>query len=64
MPIWLRNYTLKAILQNLQAESEHAEKQRDEENGVQRLESNKSRTLDIPDAVKKATYTTTVSKKQ
>lgn len=64
MPIWLRNYTLKTILQNIQAESDHAQKQRDEDNGIQRLEPTSPKTLDIPDVVKKATYRTAVNKKQ
>ena len=48
----------------MQAESDNAQRQRDEDNGIQRLEPNQSNTVDIPDVVKNATYKTAVSKKQ
>lgn len=64
MPIWLRNYTLKTILQNLQAESENAQKLSDEQNNVQRLDMNNPKKVQMPDIVQKASYTTTVAKKQ
>lgn len=64
MPIWLRNYTLKVILDNLQAESEYNQSQRDQAEGIQRLEPNAPNMVDIPDVVKNATYKTAVSKKQ
>lgn len=56
MPIWLRKYTYKSIEEFYQKEKEAQEEAMDKVKGVQKAEPTNS--VQIPDAVKRASYTT------
>lgn len=63
MPIWLRKYTAKMIEQRINEEYEAQKKATDQANGVQTATAENTRTPQIPEAVKKASYTTSIAKK-
>ena len=56
MPIWLRRYTFKSIQEFYIKEAEAQQEAMDKANGVQKATTQSS--VDIPDALKKASYTT------
>ena len=56
MPIWLRKFTFMAIQEFYEKEREAQEEHMNKMKGVQKAEPSKS--VQIPDAVKKASYTT------
>ena len=63
MPIWLRRYTAKMIEQQIIEEYEAQKKASDKASGIQEATFENSSTVQIPDAVKKASYSTTLAKK-
>ena len=63
MPIWLRRYTAKMIEQQIIEEYEAQKKASNEASGIQEATFENSSTVQIPDAVKKASYSTTLAKK-
>lgn len=56
MPIWLRRFTFKSIQEFYEKEHEAQEEMQNKIAGVQKATS--QNTIQMPDAVKKATYTT------
>jgi hypothetical protein len=56
MPIWLRRFTFKSIQEFYEKEREAQEEMQNKITGVQKATS--QNTIQMPDAVKKATYTT------
>jgi hypothetical protein len=56
MPIWLRRFTFKSIQEFYEKEREAQEEMQNKVAGVQKATS--QNTIQMPDAVKKATYTT------
>jgi len=56
MPIWLRRFTFKTIQEFYEKEREAQEEMQNKIAGVQKATSQNS--VQVPDAVKKATYTT------
>ena len=56
MPIWLRRFTFKSIQEFYEKEREAQEEMQNKVTGVQKATSQNS--IQMPDAVKKATYTT------
>jgi hypothetical protein len=56
MPIWLRRFTFKSIQEFYEKEREAQEEMQNKVTGVQKATS--QNTIQMPDAVKKATYTT------
>jgi len=56
MPIWLRRFTFKSIQEFYEKEREAQEEMQNKINGVQQATPQSS--VQIPDAVKKASYTT------
>jgi hypothetical protein len=56
MPIWLRRFTFKSIQEFYEKEREAQEEMQNKLNGVQQATPQNS--VQIPDAVKRATYTT------
>jgi hypothetical protein len=56
MPIWLRKFTYQSIEEFYRKKQEAEEELQNKMNGVQKASSEKS--PQIPDAVKKAAYTT------
>ena len=56
MPIWLRRFTFQSIRDFYEKEAEAQKEAMDKATGVQQAAP--SNTVKIPDAVKKATYTT------
>jgi hypothetical protein len=56
MPIWLRRFTFKSIQEFYEKEREAQEEMQNKIAGVQKATSQNS--VQVPDAVKKATYTT------
>ena len=56
MPIWLRRFTFKSIQEFYEKEREAQEEMQNKINGVQQATPQNS--VQIPDAVKKASYTT------
>ncbi len=56
MPIWLRRFTFKSIQEFYEKEREAQEEMQNKIAGVQKATS--QNTIQMPDAVKKATYTT------
>lgn len=63
MPIWLRRYTAKMIEQQIIEEYEAQKKASNDAAGIQEATPENSSTVQIPDIVKKASYTTTLAKK-
>lgn len=63
MPIWLRRFTFKTIEQQINDEAEAQQEAMNRANGVQELTPENSSSVSIPDAVKKASYSTKVAKK-
>lgn len=64
MPIWLRRFTSKSIEEQITAEHEIRQKSEREAAGVEEATPQNSPTVEIPEAIRKATYNTTVTKKQ
>ena len=64
MPIWLRKFTVKMIEQRLNEEHTAQKKAIEKSQGVQTATAENTRNVQIPEAVKKANYNTTVAKKQ
>ena len=64
MPIWLRKFTAKMIEQRITEEYEAQQKSINQSQGIQTATPENTRSVQIPDAVKKASYTTSVAKKQ
>ncbi len=56
MPVWLRKYTFKSIQEFYEKQAEAQEEQMNRVQGIQKATS--QNTIQMPDAVKKATYTT------
>lgn len=56
MPVWLRRYTFKSIQEFYEKQAEAQEEQMNRVQGIQRATS--QNTIQMPDVVKKATYTT------
>jgi len=63
MPIWLRRYTAKMIEQQIIEEYEAQKKASNDAAGIQEATPENSSAIQVPDAVKKASYTTTLAKK-
>ena len=64
MPIWLRKFTSKTIEQQITEEYEAQQKASQKAAGVEDATPENTNSIQIPDSVRKASYTTTVSKKQ
>jgi hypothetical protein len=64
MPIWLRKFTSKTIEQQITEEYEAQQKASKEASGIQEATPENTNNVQVPEAVRKASYTTTVSKKQ
>jgi hypothetical protein len=56
MPVWLRRYTFKSIQEFYEKQAEAQEEQMNRVQGIQKATS--QNTVQMPDVVKKATYTT------
>jgi hypothetical protein len=56
MPVWLRKYTFKSIQEFYEKQAEAQEEQMNRVQGIQKATS--QNTVQMPDVVKKATYTT------
>jgi hypothetical protein len=56
MPVWLRRYTFKSIQEFYEKQAEAQEEQMNRVQGIQKATS--QNTIQMPDVVKKATYTT------
>jgi len=56
MPVWLRRYTFKSIQEFYEKQAEAQEEQMNKVQGIQKATS--QNTIQMPDVVKKATYTT------
>ena len=56
MPVWLRRYTFKSIQEFYEKQAEAQEEQMNRVQGIQKGTS--QNTVQMPDVVKKATYTT------
>lgn len=63
MPIWLRRFTAKMIEQRIVEEYEAQKQAADNVSGVQQATPENSSQPQIPDVVKKASYSTTLAKK-
>ena len=63
MPIWLRRFTFKTIEQQINEEAEAQQEAMKRASGVQELAPESSSSVSIPEAVKKASYSTKVAKK-
>jgi hypothetical protein len=60
MPIWLRRFTAQSIREQYEREQVAQEEAMNKANGVQKATSN---SVQIPQAVKQATYSTKATKK-
>lgn len=56
MPIWLRRYTYKSIQEFYEKEAEAQKEAADKAQGIEK--ATPQNTVQVPDVVKKATYTT------
>ena len=63
MPIWLRRYTSQTIREYYEKQAEAQKEAMEKSQGIERAQPSTS-SVSIPDAVKKASYTTKASKKQ
>ena len=63
MPIWLRKFTANMIEKRITEEYEAQKKATEEANGIQTATPENTGTPSIPEAVKRASYTTNVAKK-
>lgn len=64
MPLWLRKFTSKTIEQQITQEYEAQQKASKAASGIQEATPENTKNVNVPEAVRKASYTTTVSKKQ
>jgi len=64
MPLWLRKFTSKTIEQQITEEYEAQQKASKAASGIQEATPENTKNVNVPEAVRKASYTTTVSKKQ
>lgn len=64
MPIWLRKFTAKMIEQRITEEYEAQKKSIESSQGIQTATPENTRNVQMPEAVKRASYNTTVAKKQ
>lgn len=64
MPIWLRKFTSKTIEQQITEEYEAQQKASQKATGIEDATPENTNSIQIPDSVRKASYTTTISKKQ
>lgn len=64
MPIWLRKFTAKMIEQRITEEYEAQKKAVDSSQGIQTATPENTRSVQMPEAAKRASYNTTVAKKQ
>lgn len=64
MPIWLRKFTYKTIEKQITDEYEASKKASDKAAGIEEATPENTNNVQVPEAVRKASYTTTVSKKQ
>ena len=64
MPIWLRKFTAKMIEQRITEEYEAQKKSIESSQGIQTATPENTRSVQMPEAVKRASYNTTVAKKQ
>lgn len=63
MPIWLRRFTFQIIEQQITEEVEAQKKAMNQASGIQEATAENTSTVQVPDAVRKASYSTKVAKK-
>lgn len=63
MPIWLRKFTAEKIREQYEKEAEAQQEAYEKQAGIQKATPQSSKSIEVPDAVRKATYTTKAAKK-